>query len=109
MVCNEVRKDYLLNRWVVIATERSRRPTDFIKAKHHHVKEILCPLCVGNEDLTPPAVLLYLNENGKILKTEDNFKQRKRVGVFKLFLIFILLSTSMRIPIATKKVIFLAI
>ncbi len=84
MVCNEVRKDYLLNRWVVIATERCRRPTDFIKAKHHHVKEILCPLCVGNEDLTPPAVLLYLNENGKILKTEDNFKQRKKNWLIRI-------------------------
>ena len=78
MVYNEVKKDYLLNRWVVIATERSRRPSDFVKVKNHNVKEVLCPLCVGNEDLTPPAVLLYLNENGKILKTEANLKQRKK-------------------------------
>ena len=33
MVYNELRKDYLLDRWVVIATERSRRPTDFAKQK----------------------------------------------------------------------------
>ena len=33
MPYNELRKDYLLNRWVVIATERSRRPTDFAKAE----------------------------------------------------------------------------
>ena len=48
MVCNEVRKDYLLNRWMVIATEQSRRPTDFIKVKRLTLKEKSCPLCVGN-------------------------------------------------------------
>ena len=31
MQYNELRKDYLLDRWVVIATERSRRPTDLAK------------------------------------------------------------------------------
>ena len=33
MPYNELRKDYLLDRWVVIATERSRRPTDLTKPK----------------------------------------------------------------------------
>ncbi len=64
MPYNELRKDYLLNRWVVIATERSRRPTDFAKPKPETAKTAVCPMCVGNENMTPPALMLYLKENG---------------------------------------------
>lgn len=70
MTNNEVRKDYLLNRWVVIAKERKRRPTDFTK-KTTEKKESVCPLCPGNEQMTPPAELLYLIINGKIVKDKD--------------------------------------
>jgi UDPglucose--hexose-1-phosphate uridylyltransferase len=71
MPYNELRKDYLLNRWVVIATERSRRPTDFAKQKPETAKSAVCPLCVGNEHMTPPALMLYLKENGEIKKAKD--------------------------------------
>jgi UDPglucose--hexose-1-phosphate uridylyltransferase len=66
-----LRKDYLLNRWVVIATERSRRPTDFAKQKAESAQNSVCPLCVGNEHMTPPAVMLYLKQNGEIKKDKD--------------------------------------
>jgi UDPglucose--hexose-1-phosphate uridylyltransferase len=72
MVYNELRKDYLLNRWVVIATERSRRPTDFAKQKAESAQNSVCPLCVGNEHMTPPAVMLYLKQNGEIKKDKDH-------------------------------------
>ena len=78
MVCNEVRKDYLLNRWVVIATERSRRPIDFIKVNRLTLKEKSCPLCVGNKALTPPTVFLYLTDNGKKVKSVDTPKEREQ-------------------------------
>ena len=71
MPYNELRKDYLLNRWVVIATERSRRPTDFAKQKAEPAQTALCPMCVGNENMTPPALMLYLKENGEVIKSED--------------------------------------
>jgi UDPglucose--hexose-1-phosphate uridylyltransferase len=71
MPYNELRKDYLLNRWVVIATERSRRPTDFAKQKAETAQTTVCPMCVGNEDLTPPAVMLYLKENSEINVAQD--------------------------------------
>ena len=71
MPYNELRKDYLLDRWVVIATERSRRPTDFAKPKAAAAKTAVCPMCVGNENMTPPAVMLYLKENGNIVKSHD--------------------------------------
>ena len=71
MPYNELRKDYLLNRWVVIATERSRRPTDFAKQKAETAQTAVCPMCVGNENMTPPALMLYLKENGEVIKSED--------------------------------------
>jgi UDPglucose--hexose-1-phosphate uridylyltransferase len=68
---NELRKDYLLNRWVVIATERARRPTDFATPKREPTKNPTCPLCHGNEHLTPPAVLVYVPKNGEISKAKE--------------------------------------
>jgi UDPglucose--hexose-1-phosphate uridylyltransferase len=71
MPYNELRKDYLLERWVVIATERSRRPTDLSKPKQEAGKNTTCPMCVGNESMTPPAVMLYQKENGEIKRGQD--------------------------------------
>jgi UDPglucose--hexose-1-phosphate uridylyltransferase len=68
---NELRKDYLLDRWVVIATERGRRPTDFAKQKREQATASVCPLCPGHEHMTPPAVLVYLKSNGEIVKDRD--------------------------------------
>jgi UDPglucose--hexose-1-phosphate uridylyltransferase len=70
MQYNELRKDYLLNRWVVIATERSRRPTDFAKPRQES-KSAVCPMCVGNENMTPPASMLYIEENGEVKRSQD--------------------------------------
>ncbi len=71
MPYNELRKDYLLDRWVVIATERSRRPTDLSKPKLESPKTTTCPLCAGNENMTPPAVMLYQKENGETKHSQD--------------------------------------
>ena len=72
MPYNELRKDYILNRWVVIATERGRRPTDFAKQKVENTKATsTCPMCVGNEKMTPPALMLYLKKNGYIKVSQD--------------------------------------
>jgi len=70
MANNEVRKDYLLNRWVVFAKERKKRPTDFVKDDAVK-KEGVCPLCPGNEHMTPPAVLTYLSSDGVIEKKRE--------------------------------------
>ncbi len=69
---NEIRKDYLLDRWTVIATERKRRPTDFAKETQEKREVDTCPFCPGNEHMTPPAVLVYLKTvNGEIKKEQD--------------------------------------
>ena len=51
----ELRKDPVVGRWVIISTERSRRPTSFeppppVKSPN------FCPFCPGEEDKTPPEV-----------------------------------------------------
>ena len=64
----ELRKDYLLDRWVIIATERAKRPNDFKKPKMK-VKEGICYFCPGNETFTP----------GEISRVEDDGKWVIRV------------------------------
>ena len=78
MPFNELRRDFLLDRWVVIATERARRPTDFAKQKREQAPTGVCPMCAGNEHMTPPAVLLYLKSNGEIVKDKDTESLRHK-------------------------------
>ncbi|MBM4348744.1 MAG: galactose-1-phosphate uridylyltransferase [Deltaproteobacteria bacterium] len=58
----ELRKDPIHGRWVIIATERSRRPSDFAPEERISTGGF-CPLCEGNEDRTPPEVLAF-RDNG---------------------------------------------
>lgn len=52
---SELRKDPVTGRWVIIATERSQRPTDLEKTRRPF-PQTTCPFCPGNEDLTPPEI-----------------------------------------------------
>ncbi len=58
----ELRHDPIQKRWVIIASERGRRPDDF-----PHMEESLpagfCPFCEGNESKTPPEITA-LRRNG---------------------------------------------
>lgn len=67
---HELRKEYLLNKWVVIATQRRRRPTDFVK-KREEKRGDVCSFCLGNEHITRPTVLVYLTSDGNIRKEQD--------------------------------------
>ena len=58
----ELRKDPVVGRWVIIATERSRRPTNFTPVTLD--KSSFCPFCPGNEDKTPPEVLAFRPAGG---------------------------------------------
>ncbi len=60
---NELRKDYVLDRWVIIAKDRGKRPHDFTQKKEPQKKEI-CVFCPGNEALTP-AEISRVEKNGK--------------------------------------------
>lgn len=69
---NEIRKDYILDRWVIMASERAKRPTDFPKKPPERTEAKTCPFCPGNEKMTPPASLLYLPSNGGIKREKDS-------------------------------------
>ena len=51
----ELRKDPIIGRWVIISTERGKRPTDFASVPPAKSSSF-CPFCVGNETKTPPEV-----------------------------------------------------
>jgi len=70
MPANEMRKDYLLDRWVIIAPHRKKRPTDLVK-KREEERKGTCPFCPGNEQMTPPATLVYLPTPKGIKKEKD--------------------------------------
>jgi len=58
----ELRKDPVSERWVIIATDRVRRPTDFIRESLPTAASLrFCPFCEGHESKTPPEVLAYRN------------------------------------------------
>ena len=55
---SDLRKDPIVGRWVIIATDRAKRPQDF--ARLEPVKSGgFCPFCKGNESNTPPEILAY--------------------------------------------------
>lgn len=55
----ELRKDPITGRWVIISTDRARRPSDFKQESVVVTGNRFCPFCAGNEDKTPPEVLVY--------------------------------------------------
>ncbi len=53
----ELRKDPLIGRWVIIATERARRPIDFMVSLEQPLPPEECPFCAGHEAQTPREIL----------------------------------------------------
>ena len=51
----ELRKDYILNRWVIISEGRAKRPKQFHK-QHIVEDDKICYFCPGNEKLTPKEI-----------------------------------------------------
>ncbi len=61
----QLRQDLITGKWVIIATERARRPHSFSETKRITPKKTkICPFCYGNEYMTPPEVLAF-RDNGK--------------------------------------------
>ena len=57
---SELRKDPILDRWVIIAAERGRRPNDFAIEKPPDTSTN-CPFCGDNEHMTPPEIMAIGN------------------------------------------------
>jgi UDPglucose--hexose-1-phosphate uridylyltransferase len=54
----ELRKDPIMGRWVIISTERARRPSDYPTLRDVH-RSGPCAFCYGHEHETPPEILAY--------------------------------------------------
>ncbi|UCD18334.1 MAG: galactose-1-phosphate uridylyltransferase [Candidatus Zixiibacteriota bacterium] len=58
----EFRRDPVIGRWVIISTDRGKRPSSFGNLPKQEEPK-MCPFCPGNESSTPPEVLAF-RENG---------------------------------------------
>ncbi len=58
----ELRKDPITGRWVIIASDRAKRPSDFNPEPVRPKGNGSCPFCYGNESKTPPEILAYRAE-----------------------------------------------
>jgi UDPglucose--hexose-1-phosphate uridylyltransferase len=59
---SELRKDPILGRWVIIATERAKRPMT-PKSEVFVPGSGMCPFCAGQEQNTPFEILAYRDRN----------------------------------------------
>ena len=61
----ELRKDPVVGRWVIISTDRGRRPSDFAP-EPVRPRASNCVFCAGHEDKTPPEILAGRGPDGRI-------------------------------------------
>ena len=59
----ELRKDYILDRWVIISPKRGLRPHEF--KEESKVVEGTCYFCPGNEHMTPPEIARRSGSNNQ--------------------------------------------
>ncbi|MDP2943634.1 MAG: galactose-1-phosphate uridylyltransferase [Candidatus Omnitrophota bacterium] len=65
----ELRENLATKRWVIIATERAKRPEEFINKKEivtHPAYDPKCPFCEGNEAANTGEVLAYRQPGSKV-------------------------------------------
>src|ERR1043165_1226220 len=61
----ELRKDPLVGRWIIVSTERTRRPNDFSHNPQTVPEPKINPSAEGNEGLTPPEIYAIRNHDSK--------------------------------------------
>jgi UDPglucose--hexose-1-phosphate uridylyltransferase len=64
----ELRQNFFTKEWVILATERAKRPEELVT--HRTVQPVpsfveSCPFCPGNESKTPNEVLRYPGKKGE--------------------------------------------
>jgi len=64
----ELRKDPVIGRWVIIATERAKRPDQFNDTAHQGPEEKSCPFCESKEASTPPEIYAIRPNNTPVNK-----------------------------------------
>jgi UDPglucose--hexose-1-phosphate uridylyltransferase len=60
----ELRKDPVTGHWVIISTDRQKRPNAFRLERPVVLGRDQCPFCPGREALTPPEILSYRQNGG---------------------------------------------
>ncbi len=68
----ELRKDYILDKYVIIATERARRPDQFRSEDEGKSGDVACYFCPGNEDMTPPELFRTEKDGSWQIRVFDN-------------------------------------
>ncbi len=61
----ELRKDPIVGRWVIIATERGKRPSDFLQQPVEAPDPAKNPFAEGNEHMTPPEIFAFRDPRSK--------------------------------------------
>jgi UDPglucose--hexose-1-phosphate uridylyltransferase len=85
----ELRYNVITREWVVIATERAKRPDQFIRKEERKALpeyDPKCPFCPGNEAMTPPATYVVPDtKSWRVRVTPNKFAalsyegERKRI------------------------------
>jgi len=72
----EIRYNPITSDWVIIATERAKRPHEFIQTDREKLivpsYRADCPFCFGNEDHTPDETYRLCNEQGWRVRVVGN-------------------------------------
>ncbi len=72
----ELRHNILTREWVIIATERAKRPDEFVENRgpRKTIPAYLatCPFCPGNEKMTPPTTYVVSDTNGWRVRVTPN-------------------------------------
>src|SRR5687767_9225647 len=56
---SELRKDPVTGRWVIISTERRKRPMDFLLESVQPSSNTSCPFCAGHEQVRLRELLAF--------------------------------------------------
>ena len=74
---SELRLNLITREWVIIATERAKKPEEFRKLKNKkNLPEYLdsCPFCPGNEQRTPDEIMrIPYGDSWKLRVTPNKF------------------------------------
>lgn len=70
----ELRKDPIAGRWIIIATERAKRPSDFNMKADLPKAGSFCPFCYGNEGKTPSEITAIRDPDS--VKNQQGWKVR---------------------------------
>ena len=82
----ELRKDPLIDRWVIIATERAKRPMEFHVARDEPLPEGACPFCVQGTDRStgqPEETVRIVPSLHPVLRRDGDPSRRMR-GMYQV-------------------------